>query len=289
MLEQGAEQAAIAATHMAVHALNEARAIHQAARAQRPPPSDANGPGQGPSGGGAGGAAASGLQTPPLRPRVLNARAASPSPSPLQLPPDASRTRPDREQSAASTVTPWDCQQLATLLNTWLRLGTRAMGLLTPGVLAQVSDNLATALLVAVQIYGDRLDTAGTQPAEHMGLQAVLLDLLPQLSKSVSAGTLNTALGTQVMLELVSHHLPAADWLPVVKAHLNLQAMLVQAASQAPAALSSADAKGAASEVEGAWAGGQGKSLGMLQLALAVARVPEGARWMLECGVLDFL
>eukprot|EP00967_Tisochrysis_lutea_P054598 scaffold68321_cov20-Tisochrysis_lutea.AAC.1 len=46
-------------------------------------------------------------------------------------------------------------------------------------------------------IYGDRPDTAGAQPAEHMGLQAVLLDLLPQLSKAVSAGALNTALGTQ--------------------------------------------------------------------------------------------
>lgn len=34
---------------------------------------------------------------------------------------------------------------------------------------------------------------------------------------------------------------------------------------------------------------GQGSSLGMLQLALAVAQVPEGARWMADCGVLDFL
>jgi len=45
------------------------------------------------------------------------------------------RPKPD----APGSVGTWDCQQLATLLNTWLRMGPRAAGYVAPDVLAQVA------------------------------------------------------------------------------------------------------------------------------------------------------
>ena len=89
----------------------------------------------------------------------------------------------------------------------------------------------------------------------------------------------------QLVSECVGRLLLPADWLPILSAHLDLTALIAQAAGRAYT-------EGGA---EQAVAGGSGAGLrsagdlGLLQLAVLVAQCPEGARLLHEQAALERL
>jgi len=182
--------------------------------------------------------------------------------------------------AATSAVPETACMQLSTTFASWLRMLQR--GTLQGATVRSVTDYLASALLCALQcnLGGPHAKPAPAGAdgggADSGALDHVLVDLLPLVCDACKAGGVNVSVGTQVILVLASH-LPPVDWLPVLQSKLDITAMLASAAS-------AASTRGDVASKEG-----MDGDLGMLELALTVAKTREGAAWLHECGVLDYL
>jgi hypothetical protein len=91
-----------------------------------------------------------------------------------------------------------------------------------------------------------------------------------------SAGP-SASVGLQLVSEAISHILPEADWLPVLSANLDLTNLILQYGSQNTEVVAASGGLQAAGD------------LGLLHLAVLVARRRDGAQMLHDQGALDKL